>query len=196
MQLSLVAYEAPAPYYASSNVSQQVITSVATGTYGPGTYSQTVTLPNSYFQVNFACGAELPQLEANGSRVDYQYENRLDSYDNGGTQASHLQPLGHRLRTTPTATATSAPATTGLGGVTVTLSGTTYVGATLVGTNLTPIAVSYTTTTAGNGTYSFAGLAPGKYTVTEATPSGYATEAANVGTSAGPPPSARPPRSR
>ena len=34
--LSLVAYQAPTSSYSSSNAYQQVITSVATGTFGPG----------------------------------------------------------------------------------------------------------------------------------------------------------------
>jgi hypothetical protein len=66
----------------------------------------------------------------------------------------------------------------GIAGVTVTLTGTNGLGQ----------AVSATTTTAANGTYSFATdgggnqLRPGAYTVTETQPSGYLLGAATVGT--------------
>ncbi len=63
----------------------------------------------------------------------------------------------------------------GLGGVTITLTGTTGSGA----------AVDLTTTTASNGSYSFTSLAPGLYTVTETVPAGYTPENANVGSLGG-----------
>ncbi|MGA2477079.1 MAG: SdrD B-like domain-containing protein, partial [Terriglobia bacterium] len=63
----------------------------------------------------------------------------------------------------------------GLAGVTITLSGTNGMGN----------SVLQTTTTAANGSYSFTGLAPGVYTLTETPPAGYVTEGANVGTLGG-----------
>ena len=47
------------------------------------------------------------------------------------------------------------------------------------------MAVSATTTSAANGTYSFAGLAPGYYSVSAATPAGYTGESGDVGTISG-----------
>jgi hypothetical protein len=67
---------------------------------------------------------------------------------------------------------------TGIGGVTVTLSGTNDQGT----------SITATTTTAANGSYSFAtdsngnALRPGTYTITETQPSGYLPGLANVGT--------------
>ncbi|MEZ5343696.1 MAG: SdrD B-like domain-containing protein, partial [Acidimicrobiales bacterium] len=63
----------------------------------------------------------------------------------------------------------------GVAGVTVTLSGTDDLGA----------AVNLTTTTDGNGDYSFDTLRPGDYTVTEAQPSGYLDGIDSAGTSGG-----------
>ncbi len=59
----------------------------------------------------------------------------------------------------------------GIGGVTVTLSGTTGAG----------VAVNLTTTTDSAGVYRFENLAPGTYTVTVTPPSGYVVTAANQG---------------
>ena len=53
--LSLVAYEAPSASYDPNTAYLQVITSSATGTFKPGSYSLTVTEPNSYYQVDFVC---------------------------------------------------------------------------------------------------------------------------------------------
>src|SRR5437588_7339925 len=55
------------------------------------------------------------------------------------------------------------PAEAGVGGVTITLTGTDNMG--------NP--VNLTTTTAADGTYSFQNLVPGKYTITEAQPAGF-----------------------
>src|SRR5262249_36866645 len=61
----------------------------------------------------------------------------------------------------------------GIAGVTLTLSGTNGLGQTVSG---------ITTTTAADGTYSFSGLRPGTYVVTETVPATYLAGAATVGT--------------
>ncbi len=64
----------------------------------------------------------------------------------------------------------------GIGGGSVTLTGTTGAGA------ITPITIPV----AANGTYSFTGLLPGSYTVTETTlPSGYTATGSDIGTPSG-----------
>src|SRR5205085_1522160 len=63
----------------------------------------------------------------------------------------------------------------GLAGVTVTLTGTNGLGQ----------PVSATATTAADGTYTFSGLRPGTYTITETVPSGYLVGVATVGTVSG-----------
>jgi len=60
----------------------------------------------------------------------------------------------------------------GIGGVTITLTGTTGSGE----------FVTKTTTTSSNGAYSFSGLQPGTYTVTESQPAGYADGKDTLGT--------------
>ncbi|MGD0541175.1 MAG: SdrD B-like domain-containing protein, partial [Tepidisphaeraceae bacterium] len=62
----------------------------------------------------------------------------------------------------------------GISGVTVTLTGTDYLGS-----------VSETTTTAAGGTYAFNGLLPGTYSLTETIPAGYTGEASDVGSLGG-----------
>ncbi len=69
----------------------------------------------------------------------------------------------------------SGAAEVGIGGVTVALSGTTTNGA----------AVSLTTTTAVDGSYSFLGLLPGTYTVTETQPAAYGDGLDTVGSAGG-----------
>ena len=69
------------------------------------------------------------------------------------------------------------PTDTPLQGVTVTLSGTDDLG--------TPVPANTTTTTGVNGTYSFPGLRPGTYTVTETQPAGYNQGTNTVGTVGG-----------
>ena len=64
---------------------------------------------------------------------------------------------------------------TGLSSVTVTLTGTDHLG--------NP--VSLTTTTAGDGSYSFTGLRPGSYVVTETQPAGYLDGKETVGSTYG-----------
>jgi hypothetical protein len=64
---------------------------------------------------------------------------------------------------------------TPLAGVTVTLTGMTSTG--------TPVSLS--TPTGANGFYSFTGLLPGTYTITEAPPSGYVNGSATAGTQGG-----------
>jgi SdrD B-like domain/Carboxypeptidase regulatory-like domain len=185
--LSLVAYEAPTSSYSPSNAYEQVITSVVEGTFAPSSkpYSETVTLPNSFYQVDFVCGAPLTQLELNGSKVDYNYENRLISADNGGCNTYAPSSLSGVAYFDTNGNGTFGSGDTGLPNITVTLTGTTYVGATLNGTTLSPIAVTETTTTSSTGTYSFTGLAPGTYTITETQPTGYTSEIANVGSVGG-----------
>jgi hypothetical protein len=64
---------------------------------------------------------------------------------------------------------------TGLGGVTLTLTGTTASG----------FPVSMTTTTNPDGSYSFGSLLPGTYTITQTLPTGYTFESASAGTVGG-----------
>ena len=70
----------------------------------------TVTIPNSYYQIDFVCGPAINQLEPNqnndaygpdAANILYHAEDRFISSDNGGTTVSH--------RPTPTPTSPSTP---------------------------------------------------------------------------------------
>ena len=84
MQYTLVSYNAPDSFFDASDASQQTIFQVATGTFGPGTHTLTVTLPTNYYQIDFVCGAAINQLGPAGSNIFYSAQNRLISADNAG----------------------------------------------------------------------------------------------------------------
>ena len=171
--LSLVAYEAPAATFSSATASQQMIVSVQTGTYTAGTYTETVTLPNSDYQVDFVCGSPITQFGPSGSNIFYGAEGRLFDADNGGTQAYALSSLAGTVYADGNGNDTLDAGDTGLGGITVYLA------------NAAGTAVLATTTTAANGTYIFTGLAPGTYIVAEVPPAGYTGENSNAGSVGG-----------
>ncbi|MGO9913957.1 MAG: hypothetical protein ACLQIB_04485, partial [Isosphaeraceae bacterium] len=83
-QLTLVSYTAPQSYYSATSAYLQQIYLVSTGVFGPGTNSLTVTLPSSYYQVDFVCGTAIAQLGLNPNDF-YSAQGRLNSADNGGT---------------------------------------------------------------------------------------------------------------
>ena len=85
--LSLVSYTAPGPTFVASQAAQQQIFDDDSGTFGPGTYTLTVTIPDSYYQVDFVCGSAIDTFGPAGSNIFYSAQNRLYSSDNGGTQA-------------------------------------------------------------------------------------------------------------
>jgi len=87
MQYTLVVYKAPGPSFDANTSMQQTIYQVSTGTFGPGTYSLSVTLPYSYYQVDFICGQALKVLGPAGSNIYYSQQNRLIDSDNDGTNS-------------------------------------------------------------------------------------------------------------
>ncbi len=101
-QVSLVSYTAPGSSFDATTANKQQIFDLATGTFGPGTYTLTVCIPNCYYQVDFVCGAAINQLGGppgygpDGSDIFYSAQSRLFSADNGGTQVcgSGQTPIG------------------------------------------------------------------------------------------------------
>jgi hypothetical protein len=88
----LISYIAPSATYSSSTAYEQTIYDEATGTFGPGTHTLTVLIPNCYYQVDFVCGTALsPLVPTTGgpdsANINYTSEDRLISADNGGTKA-------------------------------------------------------------------------------------------------------------
>jgi hypothetical protein len=95
-QLTLVSYIAPSSTFSDSNAYQQVIYQQATGIFASGTHSLTVAIPNSYYQIDFVCGAAINQLEPNqngnaygpdSANILYHAEGRYIDSDGGGTTA-------------------------------------------------------------------------------------------------------------
>jgi hypothetical protein len=123
-EFTLVTYYAPGSSFSDATAYQQVIDQQATGNASAtGTLTLgSVQIPNSYYQIDFVCGAAITQLEPNqnygpdSANVLYHTESRFTSGDNGGTCAATSTP--------PTTPATPpTPTTSGLLTDSATLSG-------------------------------------------------------------------------
>ena len=86
IELSLVAYKADAPYSSAENLQFQEIHDVDTGVFTEGKHSLTIVVPECYFQVDFVMGPAIDPFGPAGSNILYGAQNRLISYDNGGTK--------------------------------------------------------------------------------------------------------------
>jgi hypothetical protein len=91
--VSLVSYTAPASSFSASTASQQVVFDMDTGTFGPGTYTLMVHIPNCYFQVDFVCGSVISQFGPAGSNIFYHAQQRFISGDNGGCNPCNPKTL-------------------------------------------------------------------------------------------------------
>jgi hypothetical protein len=83
-QLTLVSYVAPQNYYSASSAYLQTIYQSSTGIFGPGAAALTVTVPNSYYQIDFVCGTAIAQLGLTPTD-SYTAQGRLVDSNNGGT---------------------------------------------------------------------------------------------------------------
>jgi hypothetical protein len=83
-QLTIVSYIAPQSYYSQTSAYLQQVYQSSTGVFAPGSHSLTVTVPGSYFQVDFVCGTPITQLGLNPGDF-YNAQSRMQSSDNGGT---------------------------------------------------------------------------------------------------------------
>jgi hypothetical protein len=179
---SLVSYTAPEGTFVAEHASQQKIFDYDTKTYGAGTHSLCVTVPDCYFQIDFVCGFPIDKLGPAGSNIFYTPQDRLISADNGGTKSCDC---GSTSVGTGSIAGTvfedcnnngkKENGETGLKGVKITLTGTTTSGE----------AVSMTTTTDANGNYKFSNLKAGKYKVSEADPDGFFDGKDMAGTAGG-----------
>jgi uncharacterized repeat protein (TIGR01451 family) len=84
MLYSLVSYNAPSAIWDPTVAYEQTIYQDSSGTFGPGTHTLTVTIPNNYYQIDFVCGAAINQFGPDGSNITYSAEGRLISADNEG----------------------------------------------------------------------------------------------------------------
>ena len=92
--LTLVSYTAPGSSFDATKASLQAVYQYATGTFTPGGHTMQVTIPRSYFQVDFVCGDYIDHFGPAGSNVFYSAQKRLISADNGGVHAQLMTLLG------------------------------------------------------------------------------------------------------
>lgn len=94
IELSLVSYKATAPYSDAENLQHQKVFQVATGVFTAGTHALTVIVPDCYFQIDFIGGKVISPFGPAGSNILYGAQNRLISFDNGGTKPCDCETTG------------------------------------------------------------------------------------------------------
>lgn len=164
-------------------------TTAADGAYSfsglrPGTYTITENQPASWDAGKTSAGTVIGTGSTPGAVTGTPISNSVQNIVLGPGGASsannfgeiHFPTLsGYVFVDANSNGSREAGETAGITGVTVTLTGTDDLGA----------PVSVTTITAGNGSYSFTGLRPGSYTVTETAPAGLTHTGAEPGTAGG-----------
>ena len=180
---SLVSYIAPGATFSAATASQQSIFQVASlPNTAVGWHTETVQLPNCDYQVDFVCGAPIDHFGPAGSNIFYSAQNRLFSADNEGTQVYAASSLSGYVYNDTNNDGVLGSSEAGIGGVTVTLTGTDIYGNTVLRTTTT------SNTSGTVGYYSFSNLAASSlagYSITAATPTGYMTGKATVGSVGG-----------
>ena len=162
-------------YTATSNfdLTKQSIFDVDTETFTPGWHTLTVTIPNSYYQIDLVCGGAISQFIPSANAT-YHGEGRYIDSDNGGCEnvPAAFSSLSGSVFNDCDYDGNFDSSESGLGGVTVKLTGKDVNGQ----------YVSLTRITGSDGSYNFNGLQAGTYKVSEVTPSGYFTTKNSVGT--------------
>jgi Ca2+-binding RTX toxin-like protein len=182
LPLSLVSYTAPGATFDPNTANLQAIFDLATGTFGSAsaamTYSLTIQVPNSYFQIDLVAGPAIDHLGPAGSNIFYSAQSRLFSAANDGVEpfATAFGSLtGYAYDDTGSNNGVKESGEPGLAGVTITLTGTDYQGH----------AVSLSRITAADGSYSVKGLQAANaagYTLTETAPAQFLTGINAAGT--------------
>ncbi len=181
--VSLVTYTATQGY----DLTQQSVFQVSTVTIAPGaSASLPVQIPNSFYQIDFVCGPAITKFNPAAGDT-YHGENRFLASDNDGSEWAPNTGYNPGTQVAPTFASlggqvfvdkdlngvfSQAAGDAGIGGVAVQLTGKDTLGNKV---NLTRI-------TGADGSYNFAGLQPGSYTVTEIQPAGYQSTRNAVGT--------------
>ncbi len=172
-QFTLVSYTAPAAYFDANTAAQQEIYEVSTIIAQPGqSYTLSVRNPNSYYQVDFFCGAAIDHFGPAGSNIFYTPQKRLISADNDGTQAVAPGKISGYVYVDIDNDGNKDSGEAGIQNVLITLTGTDFEGN----------AVTETTTTISSGYYAFTDLRPGTYSVEESQPSAFLDGKDKVGT--------------
>src|SRR5262249_18684950 len=135
LSLSLVSYTAPGATFDPNTANQQAIFDLATGMFGSAsaamTYSLTIQVPNSYFQIDFVAGRAIAHLGPPGSNIFYPSQSRLFSADNDGVEpfATAFGSLtGFAYDDTGSNNGIKESGEPGMAAVTVALTGTDYQG--------------------------------------------------------------------
>jgi protocatechuate 3,4-dioxygenase beta subunit len=159
--VSLVAYNAPGASFDANTAGKQTIVQNASGTFGPGQHSLTVTIPNNHYQIDFVAGLAIDHFGPAGGNVFYSAQHRLYSADNQGTNPVGTGTLSGRVALDVNQNGVLTDAgDVGLAGVTVSLY---RANGAFVASRLTD----------GNGNYTFTGVAPGSYTLRQGATPGY-----------------------
>ena len=88
-QLSLVSYVATQPNFSASSAYLQQVYQSVTQVFGPGTHTLgPVTIPSSYYQIDFVCGTVISQLGLSPT-------NFFQRHDTGLTEPLLLDRIGH-----------------------------------------------------------------------------------------------------
>jgi hypothetical protein len=163
--ITLVSYTAPDSSFNASDAYEQVIyddASVQVSGSASQTYSLTVQIPTTDYQIDFICGPAINTFGPACSNIFYHAQNRIFDSSNGGAVAPVAggSDISGIVYCDANVDGLLDSGDSVLAGATLTLTGKTTGGTT----------VTQTTTSATNGSYSFVNLAAGTYTVTETTP--------------------------
>ena len=171
--LSLVSYTAPDGTFNASDAYEQVVFDSATGTYCGGTHTLCITIPLCYYQIDFVCGPVICHFGPAGSNSFYHAQNRIFDSDNSGTDACYNggAELSGFVYNDVNKDKTDDGTDKGLAGVIVTLTGKDSSGR----------SIHLVRTTGADGSFDFMGLKAGTYTLVETQPSGYTSDATDVG---------------
>jgi len=85
-ELALVSYTAPSKSFNAGNASLQEVFREDSGIFSPGIHTLHVTVPNSYFQVDFVAGPVIRRFGPANSNIFFSPQGRLFSADNDGTR--------------------------------------------------------------------------------------------------------------
>lgn len=188
VQLSLASYNSNSPRFNEGTLSQDTVHESQTGTFGPGTHTMTVQVPNGYFKIYFVRGAVIDHFGPASGNASYHDQHRVIGIDYGGTEEPPPPPpppvvagtlSGHVFDDANRDFLINA-GDGGLSGVVIQLTGTDYLGQ----------SVSLSTITDADGDYVFANLLPGTYAISQTVPNGLTGVADFVGTLGGNPASA------
>ncbi len=185
VQLSLVSYNSTTPRFNERTLSQDTVHESQTGTFGPGTHTMTVQVPNGFFKIYFVRGPVIDHFGPARSNISYHDQHRVIGVDYGGQVEPPPPPpppvvpgtlSGHVFDDANRDNVINA-GDGGLSGVVIQLTGTDHLGQ----------GVSLSTITDADGDYVFANLLPGTYAISQTVPNGLTAVADVVGTLGGNP---------